>query len=88
MGLAAFFPSLLHLYPRIELPEQIDSMEVYQRAIQEHIAIAPGPIFSAKGEFRNCVRLNCGNPWTAKIEQAMKRLGEIIAGLRRCSPRA
>jgi len=62
----------------VELPQQVDSMNVYARAIQEHIAIAPGPIFSAKGEFRNCIRLNCGNPWTPKIEQAMKRLGEII----------
>ena len=63
----------------VELPTHIDSMELYQRAIRERIATAPGPIFSAKRKFRNYIRLNCGNPWSAKIEQAMKRLGEIIA---------
>ncbi|MBI4662750.1 MAG: PLP-dependent aminotransferase family protein [Verrucomicrobia bacterium] len=65
----------------VELPAHIDSMEVYRQAIQERIAIAPGQIFSAKRKFRNYLRLNCGNPWTAEIEQAMKRLGAIIGEL-------
>jgi DNA-binding transcriptional MocR family regulator len=63
----------------VELPAQTDSLEVYHRAIQERIAIAPGLIFSPKQEFRNFIRLNCGNPWTEEIRKALKRLGQIIA---------
>jgi len=65
----------------VELPAHIDAMEIYRQAIQERIAIAPGPIFSAKRKFRNYIRLNCGNPWSDEIERAMKRLGEIIGEL-------
>jgi DNA-binding transcriptional MocR family regulator len=48
------------------------------------ISIAPGPIFSARQQFRNFLRINCGHPWTAAMDRAIQRLGEI---LRRYPPR-
>lgn len=66
----------------VELPPGVDSLELYRRALQHRIAIAPGPIFSAKQKYRNFIRLNCGNPWSDPIEQAMKQLGRLIVGLR------
>jgi DNA-binding transcriptional MocR family regulator len=48
------------------------------------ISIAPGPIFSARQQFRNFLRVNCGHPWTAAMDRAIQPLGEI---LRRYPPR-
>jgi DNA-binding transcriptional MocR family regulator len=62
----------------VELPAGTDSLEVYQRALRSRIAIAPGHIFSAKQNFQNFIRLNCGNPWSEIFEKAVQRLGQII----------
>lgn len=61
----------------LELPPQIDALALHRAAGQEAISLAPGPMFSARAEFRNCVRLNTGHPWTAQIEQAVATLGRL-----------
>jgi DNA-binding transcriptional MocR family regulator len=62
----------------IELPPQINALAVYQQGLAAKITIAPGPIFSAKQKFQNFIRLNCGNPWSEAIENAVRTLGDII----------
>ena len=64
----------------LELDSILDTAELAARAIGQHrIAIAPGCIFCANGKsFRNCVRISCGYPWSARIDQAMKTLGQLI----------
>jgi len=63
----------------VELPQHINALTIYERALAQKISIAPGPIFSVKQGFQNCFRLNFGNPWTDEIERALTRLGQIIA---------
>jgi DNA-binding transcriptional MocR family regulator len=63
----------------VELPTHIDSLQLFKLALVQGISIAPGPIFSASHRFRNCIRLNYGNSWNNKIEDAMKVLGRLIA---------
>jgi DNA-binding transcriptional MocR family regulator len=63
----------------VGLPEPFDSLDLYRRALKEKISIAPGPIFSAKKKYRNFIRLNCGNPWSPRIESAMAKLGALIS---------
>ena len=62
----------------LELPEQMDSLKLFQMALAQGISIAPGPIFSATQRFRNCIRLNYGSPWDAACEKAMETLGKIV----------
>nr|MBL8410169.1 PLP-dependent aminotransferase family protein [Dechloromonas sp.] len=64
----------------IELPEEFDTTAIYEKAIAQGLAYVPGELFSASGMYRNCLRLNCGNPHTPEIEDAVRRLGAIIAG--------
>jgi DNA-binding transcriptional MocR family regulator len=61
----------------VEFPNNVKSLELHQRALKEGIAIIPGPLFSASGKYQNCIRLNCGNPWDARIEKAVGRIGEL-----------
>ncbi|MDP3539637.1 MAG: PLP-dependent aminotransferase family protein [Azonexus sp.] len=63
----------------VELPEDLDATMIYERAIAENLAYVPGELFSASGMYRNCLRLNCGNPHTPEIEDAVRRLGAVIS---------
>ncbi|MFT6286524.1 MAG: DNA-binding transcriptional MocR family regulator [Alcanivorax sp.] len=60
----------------LELPGGIDSMALYHSAQEEGINFAPGPMFSASGEYRNCLRLNYGVPSDC-IQSAVKTLGAL-----------
>ncbi|MFG6102574.1 PLP-dependent aminotransferase family protein [Leptothoe sp. EHU-05/26/07-4] len=61
----------------VEIPGGFDALELFEDAIQYHISIAPGPMFSASNGYRNCFRLNTGLPWSDAIDQAMKTLGDL-----------
>jgi len=60
----------------LELPQQIDSLELYERAIKKGISFAPGPIFSSRQKYRNFLRLNAAN-WTDDVQDAIKTLGSL-----------
>jgi DNA-binding transcriptional MocR family regulator len=62
----------------VELPPKVDAFTVYHQAMAAKISTAPGPIFSAKNKFQNFIRLNFGNPWTERIENAVRDLGTIV----------
>jgi DNA-binding transcriptional MocR family regulator len=49
---------------------------LYERARQNGITIAPGPIFSVRQKFRNFIRLSAAF-WLEKTERAVKTLGSL-----------
>lgn len=61
----------------LEFPLHFDSMKLYEAALEDQISIAPGLMFSPSGGYRNCLRLNCGLPWTEQTDWAMKTLGKL-----------
>ncbi len=62
----------------VDMPwDSTDSLTLRDAALVEKISVAPGPMFSIQGEFRNCLRLNFGHPWAAQMEQAIAAMGEI-----------
>ena len=63
----------------VELPEGIDTQRCYDRALADGLAYTPGELFSASGMYRNCLRLNAGNPMTPALEDAVRRLGRLFA---------
>jgi len=60
----------------VEAPPPFDSVELFEAARSHGISIAPGPIFSLTGKYRNAVRINAAR-WSAEIEQAVRTLGEL-----------
>ncbi len=62
----------------VECAPAVDSLDVHRRALAAGISLAPGPIFSARQQFRNFLRINCGHPWIASMDQAVQRIGEIL----------
>jgi DNA-binding transcriptional MocR family regulator len=62
----------------LTFPESVDAIQVHRRALDHGFSIAPGPMFSARREFRHCVRVNYGHPWSAASERAIQALGAIV----------
>jgi len=61
----------------VELPAGCDTLDLFRRALAQGIGIAPGPIFTSQDRYRNCLRLNCGYPWSSRIETAVRTLGQL-----------
>jgi len=61
----------------VELPGTIDVMNLYDRALEYQISIAPGIIFSPSKSYNNCFRINCGIPWSEEIDRAIQILGAL-----------
>jgi DNA-binding transcriptional MocR family regulator len=62
----------------VELPAGVDAIALYQAALAQGISLAPGPIFSARAEFRHHIRLTCGAPWDATLERATRTLARLV----------
>ena len=62
----------------LELPQQVKTRPLFQRALEEGICFAPGEVFSASGRFANCLRLSCGHSWDERIERGIARLGALV----------
>jgi DNA-binding transcriptional MocR family regulator len=59
----------------LALDKRIDTTALHQQAIAQGIAFVPGELFSASGQYRHCLRLSCGQPWSDAHDDALRRLG-------------
>lgn len=62
----------------VELPDGVDAMALHGAALVQNISLAPGPMFSARADFRQHIRLTCGQPWDATLERAMRSLARLV----------
>jgi DNA-binding transcriptional MocR family regulator len=62
----------------VQMPDYVDSLELYKEALQAGITVAPGYMFSATEQYRNFLRLNAAW-WSYETDRAMRRLGELVA---------
>jgi DNA-binding transcriptional MocR family regulator len=63
----------------VELPANANALEIHRQAMSLGIRVAPGPIFSAKRAFTNCLRLNYGHTWDDRTEKALATLGRLAS---------
>ncbi|MBC8033817.1 MAG: PLP-dependent aminotransferase family protein [Chitinophagaceae bacterium] len=62
----------------IKLNRKVNAFQLFKKAMEENISIAPGQIFTTDARFRNYIRLSFGQPYDKKIERSMKILGRLI----------
>ena len=65
----------------VEMPGAVDALALHCKAMDIGISIAPGPMFSASRGFGNCVRINCGHPFTTRVEAALQKVGRAALKL-------
>ncbi|EHP39898.1 MocR family transcriptional regulator [Cupriavidus basilensis OR16] len=61
----------------VEFAAGFDALALHRAALEQGIGIAPGPIFSARQGYRNCIRLNYGHLWSDAVEAAVAKLGQL-----------
>jgi len=62
----------------VELPEDVDTTALMEKALEVGVSFAPGSLFSATGKYGNCLRLNCAVHWDARVERALIALAKLI----------
>jgi len=65
----------------VEMNKELNAYKLYQEALKYGISIAPGQIFSANGDYRNCIRIGYGHAYDEKVEYGLKVLGNLIKKL-------
>ena len=63
----------------VELPEGMDCLDLYRKAMDKRIAISPGVLFGARSQYRQHIRLSCGAVDGDSMHKAVKTLGTLIA---------
>ncbi len=62
----------------VELPAHVDCRILYEKALKQHICFAPGDVFSVSPQYKNYLRISCGNTWNDKIKTSIESLGSLI----------
>jgi DNA-binding transcriptional MocR family regulator len=61
----------------VQLPDKVDSLELYGPALKAGISIAPGYMFSATPKYRNYIRLNAAF-WSYSSLLALEKLALLV----------
>jgi len=61
----------------VQMPETVDSVALYTKALSHGIFISSGALFSVEDGYRNFIRLTAGR-WSPEIEAAVARLGKMV----------
>ena len=63
----------------VELPGQVDSLKLQEKATGFGIGVAPGALFSPRAEYRNFIRVNCAIADTTKAWEGLATLATLVA---------
>lgn len=66
------------LFIWVEIPDSVDSRELFSECLKNNVAFVPGSPFFPNGTKRNTFRLNYSNMSKDKIIEGMKRIGEVL----------
>jgi 2-aminoadipate transaminase len=58
----------------VTFPEGVRTLELLKLALQEGVAFVPGEVFSASGQFGNCLRFSYSSPTPDRISEGVRRL--------------
>ncbi len=67
------------LFVWAELPEGVDGLTVFEKAIENNVAFVPGTHFYPDGGHMNTMRLNFSMSDVPTIQAGMERLGRVIS---------
>ncbi|MBZ0309357.1 MAG: PLP-dependent aminotransferase family protein [Anaerolineae bacterium] len=84
-AMETYFPEEVHftrpdggLFLMAEFPEYVDAAELLKLAVENKVAFIPGEDFFVGGIGRNTCRLNFSNQKPERIEEGIRRMGELL----------
>ena len=70
----------------VELPQQVNALEVHRRALAMGIGVSPGPLFSPGAGLTHFLRLNCANEPSPRLLNAVEQIGALCHELAAFTP--
>jgi 2-aminoadipate transaminase len=71
------------MFAWMTLPRGVSALDLFDKAMEQHVAFVPGQAFFADGAGENTLRLNYTNADEAMIEEGMKRLARVYMQVRK-----
>ncbi|GAE11744.1 putative GntR family transcriptional regulator [Yersinia pseudotuberculosis NBRC 105692] len=65
----------------LELEPPFNASELYRRALEQGVSIAPGRMFTTGSQFDHCFRLNASFAWSEQSAKAIRILAKLIGQL-------
>jgi len=65
----------------VELPGQVDCIELFHRLLQEKICLTPGALYTLSDRCNSAIRLTCCYPFDERYTWALKRTGALACEL-------
>jgi 2-aminoadipate transaminase len=62
----------------LTLPEGVDTLALFERAIEEGVAYVPGPVFAANGGLESALRLTFVSVPEGQMEEGVRRLAAVL----------
>jgi DNA-binding transcriptional MocR family regulator len=62
----------------VQMAPEVDSLQLFGRALEKKIAVMPGIIFASGDTYKHCIRISCGMPFTDKIDNGLQTLAAIV----------
>ncbi len=62
----------------VQLPKGADSLKLYRLAMARGVSIGPGPMFSARHDYSDCLRLSYGYASVQQIRDGVRTIAELI----------
>ncbi|MGH2379295.1 MAG: PLP-dependent aminotransferase family protein, partial [Candidatus Limnocylindria bacterium] len=69
-------------YRWVTFPEGTRTRQLLDLALEEGVAFVPGDVFSASGQFANCLRFSYSSPTPDRIDEGVRRLRRAYDRLR------
>jgi len=61
----------------LELPQNVSALTLHHKAIDKRIAVTPGILFSAQGQYQHHIRLSCGAVEGEQARASLQTLGAL-----------
>lgn len=65
----------------VELPPNLDALELHRLAVSHDISVAPGHLFSADRRYKHHLRINFGHPDNEAVDAALRTIGQIAKAI-------
>jgi DNA-binding transcriptional MocR family regulator len=75
------------LFLWLRLPESLDAKDVLREALKEKVAFLSGSACFADGAGRNTARFNFSNADVERIQEGIRRLGNVLHRMMGSAPR-
>lgn len=65
----------------VELPDSVDSLQLFRHAEKKNISILPGALCSGMGQYDHCIRLTYAHIWSKQKERGIETLAKLVHSL-------